>query len=160
MGRFSFHKIGKNLILAKFFVLVSARTVSDGLLFPAAGKVAKRAGRNQWFLHFLARYALYGILDTYRTFAWNFFSLCYRIVSAAAQEESRCVGALRKHAGGMFLASDLGGYAAAASIWNYTAKLEPLRQLTQYSVGGFLNRRFKQRFGGAIRGLPVADTAR
>ena len=26
------------------------------------------------------------------------------------------VGALRKHAGGMFLASDLGGYAAAASI--------------------------------------------
>ena len=56
------------------------------------------------------------------------------------------VGALRKHAGGMFLASDLGGYAAAASIWNYTAKLEPLRQLTQYSVGGFLNRRFKLSF--------------
>ena len=26
------------------------------------------------------------------------------------------VGALRKHAGGMFLASDRGGYAAAASI--------------------------------------------
>ena len=26
------------------------------------------------------------------------------------------VGALRKHAGGMFLASDLGGYAAVASI--------------------------------------------
>ena len=78
----------------------------------------------------------------------TFFSLCYRIVSAAAQEKSRCVGALRKHAGGMFLASDLGGYAAAASIWNYTAKLEPLRQLTQYSVGGFLNRRFKQRFWG------------
>ena len=88
------------------------------------------------------------------------FSLCYRIVSAAAQEKSRCVGALRKHAGGMFLASDLGGYAAAASIWNHTAKLEPLRQLTQYSVGGFLNRRFKQRFWGAIRALPVADTAR
>ena len=60
----------------------------------------------------------------------------------------------------MFLASDLGGYAAAASIWNYTAKLEPLRQLTQDSAGGFLNRRFKQRFWGAIRGLPVADTAR
>ena len=78
------------------------------------------------------------------------FSLCYRIVSAAAQEKSRYVGALRKHAGGMFLASDLGGYAAAASIWNYTAKLEPLRQLTQYSAGGFLNRRFKQRFWGAI----------
>ena len=32
------------------------------------------------------------------------------------QEESRFVGALRKHAGGMFLASDLGGYAAVASI--------------------------------------------
>ena len=56
------------------------------------------------------------------------------------------VGALRKHAGGMFLASDLGGYAAVASTWNYTAKLEPLRQLTQYSVRGFLNRRFKWRF--------------
>ena len=79
------------------------------------------------------------------------FSLCYRIVSAAAQEKRQCVGALRKHAGGMFLASDLGGYAAAASIWNYTAKLEPLRQLTQYSAGGFLNRRFKQRFLGGGR---------
>ena len=31
------------------------------------------------------------------------------------------VGALRKHAGGMFLASDLGGYAAVASIWISTA---------------------------------------
>ena len=29
---------------------------------------------------------------------------------------SGSVGALRKHAGGMFLASDLGGYAAVASI--------------------------------------------
>ena len=37
------------------------------------------------------------------------------------------VGALRKHAGGMFLASDLGGYAAVASIWIYTAKLEPVQ---------------------------------
>ena len=33
------------------------------------------------------------------------------------------VGALRKHDGGMFLASDLGGYAAVASILIYTAKL-------------------------------------
>ena len=32
------------------------------------------------------------------------------------------VGALRKHAGGMFLASDLGGYAAVASIWFCTAR--------------------------------------
>ena len=31
------------------------------------------------------------------------------------------VGALRKHAGGMFLASDLGGYAAVASILASTA---------------------------------------
>ena len=36
------------------------------------------------------------------------------------------VGALRKHAGGMFLASDLGGYAAVASILVFTAKLELL----------------------------------
>ena len=49
------------------------------------------------------------------------FLLCYRIVSAAAQEESQCVGALRKHAGGMFLASDLGGYAAVVSICACTA---------------------------------------
>ncbi len=67
---------------------------------------------------------------------------------------------VKKTCRGHVLASDLGGYAAAASIWNYTAKLEPLRQLTQYSAGEFLNRRFKQRFWGAIRGLPVADTAR
>ena len=31
------------------------------------------------------------------------------------------VGALRKHAGGMFLASDLGGYAAVVSICACTA---------------------------------------
>ena len=49
--------------------------------------------------------------------------------AAAAQEESQYVGALRKHAGGMFLASDLGGYAAVASIWIYTAKLEPYNSL-------------------------------
>ena len=33
---------------------------------------------------------------------------------------TRGVGTLRKHAGGMFLASDLGGYAAVASIWTYS----------------------------------------
>ena len=32
------------------------------------------------------------------------------------------VGALRKYAGGIFLASDLGGYAAVASIWGCTAR--------------------------------------
>ena len=34
------------------------------------------------------------------------------------------VGALIKHAGGMFVASDLGGYSAVASILVFTAKLE------------------------------------
>ena len=43
------------------------------------------------------------------------------------REAPEGVGALRKHAGGMFLASDLGGYAAVASIWIYTAKLEPVQ---------------------------------
>ena len=37
------------------------------------------------------------------------------------REAPEGVGALRKHASGMFLASDRGGYAAAASIWCYTA---------------------------------------
>ena len=32
------------------------------------------------------------------------------------------VGALRKHAGGMFLASDLGGYAAVAATSPYTGE--------------------------------------
>ena len=44
--------------------------------------------------------------------------------SSVAAVSGSGVGALRKHAGGMFLASDLGGYAAVASIWIYTAKLE------------------------------------
>ena len=59
------------------------------------------------------------------------------VIESSQQRRKRKVDAwaLIKHAGGMFFASDLGGYAAAASIWNYTAKLEPLRQLTQYSVG-------------------------
>ena len=34
------------------------------------------------------------------------------------------VGALRKYAGGIFLASDLGGYAAVASSWFCTAQLK------------------------------------
>ena len=34
------------------------------------------------------------------------------------------VGALRKYAGGIFLASDLGGYAAVASIWSCNAHLK------------------------------------
>ena len=44
------------------------------------------------------------------------------------------VGALRKHAGGMFLASDLGGYAAVASILIYTAKLELLYSSAPYAA--------------------------
>ena len=42
------------------------------------------------------------------------------------------VGALRKHAGGMFLASVLGGYAAVASILVFTAKLELLYSFDVY----------------------------
>ena len=33
--------------------LLHRERVSDGLLFPAAGKVGKRAAKNQWFLDFL-----------------------------------------------------------------------------------------------------------
>ena len=43
-----------------------------------------------------------------------------RICAAHGAKESNHfsdVGALRKHARGMFLAADLGGYAAVASIW-------------------------------------------
>jgi hypothetical protein len=48
-------------------------------------KVAKRAGRNQWFLHFLARYALYRIVTACRTFAGILsFPFRHRIVSAPA----------------------------------------------------------------------------
>ena len=35
---------------------------SGGPLFPAAGKVGKRAGRNQRFLHFLARYSYFHLI--------------------------------------------------------------------------------------------------
>ncbi len=47
---------------------------------------------------------------------------------------SGSVGALRKHAGGMFLASDLGGYAAVASILISTAKLELLYSSALYRI--------------------------
>ena len=46
-------------------------TASGGPLFPVAGKVGKRARRNQWFLHFLARYTAYKVAGTYRAFAEN-----------------------------------------------------------------------------------------
>ena len=50
----------------------ATRTASGGLLFPAAGKVAKRAGRNRWFLHFLARYNVFRFVTMYHTFTQNF----------------------------------------------------------------------------------------
>ena len=52
----------------KVFHPREARAASGGPLFPTAGKVGKRAGRNQWFLHFLVRYALCGIVSICRTF--------------------------------------------------------------------------------------------
>ena len=52
----------------KVFHPREARAASGGPLFPTAGKVGKRAGRNQWFLHFLARYTLYKTAATYHTF--------------------------------------------------------------------------------------------
>ena len=53
----------------KDFAPSGARAAFGDPLFPAAGKVGKRAGRNQWFLHFLARYTLYKIANVYRAFA-------------------------------------------------------------------------------------------
>ena len=57
------------------------------------------------------------------------FSVCQKSfaefapVMAANKLNHFCrVGALRKYAGGIFLASDLGGYAAVASIWGCTAR--------------------------------------
>ena len=62
-----------------------ARTASGGPLFPIAGKVGKRARRNQWFLHFLARYVWYKIAIAYLTFTGHFrFRFVKRIVSAPA----------------------------------------------------------------------------
>ena len=52
----------------KVFHPREARAASDGPLFPTAGKVGKRAGRNQWFLPFLARYTLYKTAAAYHTF--------------------------------------------------------------------------------------------
>ena len=60
---------------------------SGGLLFPAAGKVAKRAGRNQRFLHFLARYAVGKSESACRTFTQIF--LC-RFVKGLSQQQRRC----------------------------------------------------------------------
>ena len=61
------------------------RTASGGPLFPVAGKAGKRARRNQWFLHFLARYNVYKFADAYHTFTQNFRPrLGKRIVSASA----------------------------------------------------------------------------
>ena len=52
----------------KVFHPREARAASGGPHFPTAGKVGKRAGRNQWFLPFLARYTLYKTAAAYHTF--------------------------------------------------------------------------------------------
>ena len=55
------------------------------LLLPIAAKVGKNARRNLRFLHFRARYTLYGIVIAYHTFTQDFlFRLVKRIVSAPA----------------------------------------------------------------------------
>ena len=64
-------RVGKSgfcVPVKKVFHPREARAASGGPLFPTAGKVGKRAGRNQWFLHFLARYTLYKTAAAYHTF--------------------------------------------------------------------------------------------
>ena len=68
-------------------LLSSARAVSDGLLFPAAGKAAKRAGRNRWFLHFLARYALCKFVTLFHAFTETF---PFRITIERFPQQRRC----------------------------------------------------------------------
>ena len=52
----------------KVFHPREARAASGGAHFPPAGELGKSAGRNQWFLHFLARYTLYKTAAAYHTF--------------------------------------------------------------------------------------------
>ena len=60
---------------------------SGGPLFPAAGKVGKRAGRNQRFLHFLPRYVHCKSDAACHTFTQIF--LC-RSVKGLSQQQRRC----------------------------------------------------------------------
>ena len=69
----------------KVFHPREARAASGGPLFPTAGKVGKRAGRNQWFLHFLAHYFLCEFVARCHAFTQGFlFRLVKRIVFAPA----------------------------------------------------------------------------
>ena len=61
--------------------------VSDGPLSPAAGNVAHSAGRNQRFLHFLARSAVGKGESACHTFALIFLR---RSVKGLSQQQRRC----------------------------------------------------------------------
>ena len=71
----------------KVFHPREARAASGGPLFPTAGKVGKRAGRNQWFLHFLARYAFSDFDTVCLTVAQN---VSYRFAIESSLLQRRC----------------------------------------------------------------------
>ena len=68
-------------------------------LFPTAGKVGKRAGRNQWFLHFLARYAFSDFDTVCHTFAQN---VSYRFVIESSLLQRRCRWLIRRKRFGVY----------------------------------------------------------
>ena len=125
--------------------------VSDGPLFPAAGKVGKRAGRNQRFLHFLARYIAqeYGAL--YHTFTQIF--LC-RSDKGLSQQQRRCRWLVRRTTLSVLPLQCMSGSGARGTSVRHTVRhgicsvnaWYMVLKSERYSVGGFLNRRFKWRF--------------
>ena len=136
------------------------------LLLSTVTKVGKSTGRNLRFLHLRARYALTQICGHIPHVRMRFpFSFCYRIVSAPAPlpliitPNNASVSTVEKMSGSGARGIDDSSYAAKTTV-SCERVVYGVKLKTRHSVRGFLNRRFKWRFWGAIRALPVADEAR
>ena len=134
-------------------------------LFPTAGKVGKRAGRNQWFLHFLARYTFYRIVTASHTFTWNFlFCIVKRIVSAPVPlpliptPNNASVSTAVPHERQRRKKNVDASYKTITDMFcEREGKATKLKM--RYSVRGFLNRRFKLSFW-VLLGRGVKKTCR
>ena len=104
---------------------------SGGPLFPAAGKVGKRAGRNQRFLHFLPRYGLWKLDAACRTFAQIFL---FRSVKGLSQQQRRCRWLVLRTTLSVLPSQRMSGSGAGGTSVRHTARQRPGRVNAWYMV--------------------------
>ena len=119
--------------------------------FGNSAKSRQKHRKEPRFLHLLARYAVGKGESACRTFAQIFL---FRCVKGLSQQQRRCRWLVRRTTLSVLPLQRMSGSGAKGKSVRHTARQRPcsvnawyrISQSERYSVGGFLNRRFKQRF--------------